>query len=159
MNPFITCVHTHPNDQRTLVSTRWQSHPDLAPLFPNNVPESYALKRMREGWTAGAHRHRAKNEVFECTIGAILVNLRWVDAEGVSRHASVRLSQELDTLLVIPAGVWHEVITELSGSRLDVHSSTLFQDAPHTDEVRALPEGYDAHNSVEFTVIQAATNH
>ncbi len=149
--PFFVRVHEHANEQRVLCSTRWASHPKLKPLYPDNVPESYSLKRMQKGWAAGGHYHYAKNELFECMVGDLTVNLAWVE-EGVSYKASVSLNADRDEYLVIPAGIWHEVICNVEGSCLQVFSSTHFKEAPHTDEARHYPTKFNAEHALAYTV-------
>ncbi|MFZ2682037.1 MAG: WxcM-like domain-containing protein [Patescibacteria group bacterium] len=159
MTPFVTSVHGHSNEQRRLLSARFPSHPGLRDAFPNNVPESYTLDNSCLGWAAGGHYHHQKNELFRCVHGALDVILRKVDAEGRSLHATVRLTRAEPTFLFVPAGYYHEVIMVDPDSILLVHSSTLFQEAPHTDEVRALPDGYDKDASVELLVVERVSHH
>jgi dTDP-4-dehydrorhamnose 3,5-epimerase-like enzyme len=154
--PFWLLPHVHQTDARRLVSLRVQEYLTLRFLFPDNILEPYVITPTGVGWTAGGHSHHHKSEIFHCVTGVVEVRARWVDKSGQSFMQTYQLdASEEPRLLVVPVGIWHELICVKAGSAVIVYSSTTWRAAPHTDEDRRLPVGYDDDRAVSDSAVEA----
>ncbi len=123
--------------------------PHMLQLFPNGIVEAsvYTFKRTPRACNLGQHRHMHRNVVICVLKGRIKVVMRWQDANGISLHSEITLTDRDHRSVLIPRGVWYLLWPTTPGSVVQILASAV-QAPERPDAIKQLPRGYVQSNSV-----------
>lgn|GEM_PF-2719732 len=151
--PFIVHVPEEDDYYRKRWEIRVPLHLRLTPLFGNIIPDLQVYRAAKLDWVEDGCYHRKTNLLLGCLRGAVNVAMRLVKPDGTSWHKLIRLTEEGEELLVIPAGVWYTLASpQRTKSCLLVWASRATASGTELDEVSSLPAGYDLRTSCEFAI-------
>lgn len=117
--------------------------PHMLQLFPNGIVEAsvYTFKRTPRACNLGRYYHMYRHVVICVLKGRIKVVMRWQDANGISLHSEITLTDRDHRSVLIPRGVWYVLWPTTPGSAVQILASAA-QAPDQPDEHRRLPFGY-----------------